>query len=601
GCPDTIKAVVTTNPVPPPPDVRAYFYCQNQTAFPLSATALAGHLLQWYTAPTGGVASTSSPTPSTATLGVREYWVSQKQLFGCESPRVPVRVTVHGPVPITLAVNQDRQCFRGHDFVFTNSTANLASPYFEIQFGDGYRAFAQPGVPVSHHYDYGGAFRAKLVLSNTGVCSDTTGINIVVIPDPVAYIAGPPSICVGAVGAALSDSSLVPGSSLAQWWWNVGGVISNSPQPPLPSNAAGPVNVDLVVTNTDGCRSDTVHKVLPVHARPVAAFTFSGYCDNEPLQLRDASYQPPNTQGERLESWTWTADGNPLSNQSSPDVLLSGGTHRVALVVANNYGCTSDPADSSITLSAHPRIDVQADDSCAGRPMQFTAQVLSGLVRDWRWNLGTGWMSGGMQLRQTFLQPGIRLVQLIAMAPDGCRDTLRRGIPVIRNEAFAGSDTAATYGEAVQLDAHGDSTMRLTWSPADGLTDPASARPLALWPADIRYELYAVDRFGCESRSSILVRRYLGPELYVPSAFTPNADGRNDRLRVLPVGIRTLHYFAVYSRGGKLLYRGTQGDKGWDGTFEGVALGTQTLVWIAEGTDYKGQKVFRKGTATLLR
>ena len=601
GCPDTVKAVVTPYPVPPPPAVRDFYYCQNQNPYPVSATALPGHLLQWYNAPTGGIPSTSPPTPSTTTLGVLEYWVSQKQLFGCESTRVPLRVHVHGPVPVTLTVNQDRQCFQGHNFVFTNTTANLASPYYELYFGDGYRLPAQPGVPVTHRYTHSGAFRAKLVLDKTGVCSDSAGINIVVVPNPVAYVAGPSSICVGAAGATLSDSSLVVGSSIAQWWWNVGGVVSAVPHPPLPSNAAGPVSVDLVVTTPEGCRSDTAHKVLPVHDRPVADFTFSGYCDNEPLRLRDASFQPPNLQGERVDAWYWSANGAPLSSASNPDVLLSGGTHRIGLVVRNNFGCTSDPVDRLVSLSAHPRIGVQVGDSCAGRPIQFTATVLSGTVQDWRWNVGAGWSVGGMQLRQTFLQAGIRLLQVIATAPDGCRDTLRRDLPVIRNNAFAGNDTAAAYGEGVQLDAHGDSSMRYTWSPADGLDDPASGRPLALWPSDIRYELHAVDRFGCESRSHILVRRYLGPDLYVPSAFTPNDDGRNDRLRVRPVGIRTLHYFAVYARGGQLVYRSTEASEGWDGTFNGVALGAQTVIWVAEGTDYKGQKVFRKGAATLVR
>ncbi|GAB4094223.1 PKD domain-containing protein [Flaviaesturariibacter terrae] len=601
GCPDTVKAVVTPYPVPAPPSARDYYYCLGQPSTPLAATALPGHVLQWYLSQTDPVGATTAPTPPTTAVGTKVYWVAQKQLFGCESLRVPVTVHIIGSVPLAFTVSNDRQCLAGNQFTFTNNAPAIGNSPYYWDFGDGGSHYATPGGTTTYSYFNAGSYTAKLILRNAGACSDTAEHPVVVVATPVALIGGPQAICVGAAGATLSDSTQLAGSTITQWWWNVGGVVSNASSAPLPSSAAGPVPVAFAVTSAEGCRSDTTRVLLPVHSRPVAAFDFSGHCDNEPLRLRDRSFQPLNTQGEILASWQWSDNGAPISTTRSPDVFLSGGTHHVRLVVANNFGCSSDPADSSVTLLAHPQVQVSYDDSCAGRPIVFTASIRSGTVRDWRWNFGTGTFNGGPVVPQTFLQAGIRHLQLLAIAPDGCRDTVERTVPVLINTAWAGRDTAGAYGEPVLLFGHGDTTMRFTWTPANALLDPATQRPSAVWPDDLRYELYAVDRFGCESRSSVLVRRYLGPELFVPNAFTPNGDGRNDQLVVRPVGIRTLSYFAIYDRRGQLLYRSTDVSKGWDGTFQGVALASQTFVFVAEGIDYKGQRVFRKGTVTLLR
>lgn len=75
-------------------------YCQGDVAAPLTASAAAsGNKLQWYTDATGGTASDNAPVPSTATAGVKPYYVSQVSTTnpGCESARTQVNVTVVAP------------------------------------------------------------------------------------------------------------------------------------------------------------------------------------------------------------------------------------------------------------------------------------------------------------------------------------------------------------------------------------------------------------------------------------------------------------------------------------------------------------------------
>ena len=91
------------------------------------------------------------------------------------------------------------------------------------------------------------------------------------------------------------------------------------------------------------------------------------------------------------------------------------------------------------------------------------------------------------------------------------------------------------------------------------------------------------------------------PEIFVPNAFTPNNDGRNDVVRPTPVGIKEFKYFKVYNRWGQLIYSTTIPTLGWDGKSGGTQAATGTYAWETVGIDYLGNQVLRKGTVTLIR
>jgi hypothetical protein len=90
----TINVIV--NPLPAAPTVTSPVnLCIGSIASPLTAT---GTNLKWYTSLVGGTGSSTAPTPSTATLGTTNYYVSQTSSVGCEGPRATIAVTVQ-PLP----------------------------------------------------------------------------------------------------------------------------------------------------------------------------------------------------------------------------------------------------------------------------------------------------------------------------------------------------------------------------------------------------------------------------------------------------------------------------------------------------------------------
>lgn len=172
-----------------------------------------------------------------------------------------------------------------------------------------------------------------------------------------------------------------------------------------------------------------------------------------------------------------------------------------------------------------------------------------------------------------------------------------------RIQANAGNDTTVVAGQALQLKATGDYSY--TWSPTTGLNNPTIADPIGIYSTAIDSVIYTVrvsDLMGCYAEDQVKVKVFkTQPDLFVPTAFTPNGDSRNDIIKPIPVGIKTFSYFRIYNRLGQLLYQTTAIGQGWDGTFGGTPQPSGTYVFMTEGVDYTGKLLQRKGTLVLIR
>lgn len=146
--------------------------------------------------------------------------------------------------------------------------------------------------------------------------------------------------------------------------------------------------------------------------------------------------------------------------------------------------------------------------------------------------------------------------------------------------------------------------VNYNWWPVRGLDNPNIADPIVT-AGDIgdiiQYQVTTSTIAGCKGFGYVTVKVYKGPDLYVPTGFTPNNDGKNDRFTPFPVGIEKLNYFRVFNRWGNLLFSTNQLNYGWDGRFQGTEQPTGTYVWMAEGITLDGKVITKKGTVTLIR
>jgi gliding motility-associated-like protein len=183
--------------------------------------------------------------------------------------------------------------------------------------------------------------------------------------------------------------------------------------------------------------------------------------------------------------------------------------------------------------------------------------------------------------------------------PKPTYDTVRVAvIPPVK--AFAGKDTVVVIGQPLQLLATGG--IVYNWSPGSFLNNPAIFNPIAKLNDDITYAVRVSTIEGCYAYDTVKVKVYkTPPEIFVPTAFTPNDDNLNDRLIPKPVGIAKLIYFKVYNRFGEMVFSTEETGKGWNGVYKGRDQGNESFVWHALGIDYLGNPVFRKGQSTLIR
>ena len=89
--------------------------------------------------------------------------------------------------------------------------------------------------------------------------------------------------------------------------------------------------------------------------------------------------------------------------------------------------------------------------------------------------------------------------------------------------------------------------------------------------------------------------------VFVPTAFTPGDDGRNDLFRPYFLGAYKLKRFAVYERNGSLVFETKTIGDGWNGRIKGKMLTTSVLLWMLEYEDDSGKIILQKGTVTLIR
>jgi gliding motility-associated-like protein len=125
--------------------------------------------------------------------------------------------------------------------------------------------------------------------------------------------------------------------------------------------------------------------------------------------------------------------------------------------------------------------------------------------------------------------------------------------------------------------------------------------PLATLYADTYFTLTVTNDIGCSDADEVLIKVYKGPAYYIPNAFTPNADGVNDVLKPISVGIAATNYFRIFNRFGQVVFETREIQKGWNGMFKGKKADAGTYIWMINGTANNGKIIEIKGSVLLIQ
>ncbi|HYM93496.1 MAG TPA: T9SS type B sorting domain-containing protein, partial [Chitinophagaceae bacterium] len=144
----------------------------------------------------------------------------------------------------------------------------------------------------------------------------------------------------------------------------------------------------------------------------------------------------------------------------------------------------------------------------------------------------------------------------------------------------------------------GDSVL---WNPGTYLNTQTSYTPVFKGPIDQLYNIQIKTNTGCVTVDTLLVKTIEKVQVYVPTAFTPNHDGKNDLLRPVLMEIKDLRYFRIFNRWGQLMFETKTDRAGWDGTYKGTPQSTQVFVWEMQGIGVDGVTYMQKGSSLLIR
>jgi len=151
------------------------------------------------------------------------------------------------------------------------------------------------------------------------------------------------------------------------------------------------------------------------------------------------------------------------------------------------------------------------------------------------------------------------LFTVISVSDEGCiaSDSVLVSVSTLnpQNVDASANPSIIAPGENAQLNAT-PLGYSYSWSPSSTLTNSETANPLASPEVTTIYTVTIVDS-QCSVTDTVEVRvinLVCGPpSIFVPNTFTPNADGKNEKLYVRGVNLSKVH-FSIYNRWGQLVF-----------------------------------------------
>ncbi len=423
-----------------------------------------------------------------------------------------------------------------------------------------------------------------IVTSNKG-CIDTVFKNVAILDKPPLNAVPKDTLICN--GAQVTLNAV--GNGAFSWTGPTAIINSTSPNPTVAPTSTSNYVVQL---NDNGCINTDTVRVRVVNLVSLQLMPDTTICATDSIKLTGQS------NGLR---YTWTPAATIAFPTQLTTMALPVSTTTYQITATIDHCIATD--NVTVTLAPYPKANAGADTIiCYNASAQLNA-VITGSAFTWS---PTASLNNPNILNPIASPPTTTKYVLTVTDILGCpkpkRDTVMVTV-LAKVNAFAGNDTAVVFGQPLQFNASGG--VSYLWSPPTALNNINIKNPVAIYDGSfdsIRYKVVVRDVQGCADSAYVKVRVFkTAPQIFVPTAFTPNKDGLNDFFRPLAVGITKFDYFRVFNRWGELVFSTTINEQGWDGKIKGKDQGSGTFVWVVKGTDYTGKQVFAKGTVTLIR
>ncbi|MCC6724091.1 MAG: gliding motility-associated C-terminal domain-containing protein [Saprospiraceae bacterium] len=399
-----------------------------------------------------------------------------------------------------------------------------------------------------------------------------------------------------AVNSLIINSLVSNGSGDYQFEWSNAGSFNSAEQNPTISQ---PGAYTLLVTDKlTGCTAETATIVESDVELPIFTLTSGEINCQAPNVVLEAASQTAGV------TYTWAfPTGDQMTGAAITTNLV--GEYKVTALAPN--GCLASATtlvaqgpDPLLTASiglfppncfgeANGEISV-SDGNGGTAPYAFSVE-----------GLGNGQDFQG-------LTAGNYLLQI--MDSDGCTsDSIVVMTQPEQLTVSLGDDQSIHLGESVSLAIQANATPKdMLWSGPNGETwqgvNTLTINPLASGS----YTLLITDENDCQASDEVFVHVSRGVQAYLPTAFSPNGDGVNDRFTVFAGGdVQQVSHLQIFDRWGEMVFEAhdfaPNDDKtlGWDGRHHDRAMDPALYIAMAEVVFLDGTKKLLKGEVVLVK
>lgn len=202
----------------------------------------------------------------------------------------------------------------------------------------------------------------------------------------------------------------------------------------------------------------------------------------------------------------------------------------------------------------------------------------------------------------TYTSPDVTTTFTVTIMDNiGCENTEEvtitvNDLPVVD----AGPPQTILIGLSATMDAT-QGAQNYTWEPNTNITGSNTYNAVVTPIETTIYTLTLIDENGCVNSDTVSIMVESVDDVYIPTAFTPNGDGKNDIYYITPIGLTEMIEFKIFNRWGQIVYDAPNFSDGWDGMIFGVPAAMGTYTYLLIGLDYKSERLTKKGNITLIR
>ena len=164
----------------------------------------------------------------------------------------------------------------------------------------------------------------------------------------------------------------------------------------------------------------------------------------------------------------------------------------------------------------------------------------------------------------------------------------------ISHDINLGTDITICKNDSTLLDA-GSGFVSYLWNTGDHT-------PKLIATTAGQYFVIASDNNKCKSSDSIIITtKSCLKGFYVPGAFTPNNDSKNDIFKPVILDPILKYHFTIHNRYGQKVFESSDISLGWDGKINGIYQNSGVFIWQCEYQLVSGYEIFEKGSVVLLK